>query len=242
MYDSNHSTESIPKTIHYFWFGGKEKPKILLDCIQSWKLTNPTFEIKEWNESNFDISSSPFSRRMHNEKKWAFVADYARLTILTLHGGVSLDADMELVRDISPLLKNHLLLGEEAPGIISAGMIGATPDHPYILACKEKYKSITGLPPTIPRLMTEVFQDMKHELTHITVCPPISFYPYSQETIGLYKKENLTSMTYGVHLWNYSWGHPLLRAANRFPFYHKTKRVLEVLKIKKLLKKILRLS
>lgn len=232
----------IPKLIHYFWFGGAKKPKLLEDCIQSWATHAPSFTIKEWNESNFDISQSPFALRMHKQKKWAFVADYARLAVLEQYGGVSLDADMELVQDITPLLATSLLLGEEAPGTISAGMIGATPHHPYIISCKEKYKSITGLPPTIPRLMTDVYTSMKGSLTNVTVCPPVAFYPYSQETIGRYKKEGVTSASYGVHLWNYSWGHPLLRVANHFTIYHRLKKLLEVLRIKKLIKKIMRLS
>ena len=28
---------SIPKIIHYCWFGGKEKPKLAQKCIKSWQ-------------------------------------------------------------------------------------------------------------------------------------------------------------------------------------------------------------
>ena len=41
---------SIPKIIHYCWFGKKEKPKIVKKCINSWKEHLNDYEIIEWNE------------------------------------------------------------------------------------------------------------------------------------------------------------------------------------------------
>ena len=46
----------MEKIIHYCWFGGKKKPKVIRKCIKSWKRFFPDFEIKEWNERNFDIN------------------------------------------------------------------------------------------------------------------------------------------------------------------------------------------
>lgn len=48
----------ISKIIHYCWFGGKEKPDSVKRCIESWKQYCPDYEIKEWNESNFDIEAN----------------------------------------------------------------------------------------------------------------------------------------------------------------------------------------
>ena len=48
---------SIPKIIHYCWFGENEKPQKVKKCIESWKKYMPEFEIIEWNESNFDINA-----------------------------------------------------------------------------------------------------------------------------------------------------------------------------------------
>ena len=52
----------IPKTIHYCWFGGKEKPKSVMKCIASWRKYCPDYVIKEWNEQKFRISE-----RIHQE-------------------------------------------------------------------------------------------------------------------------------------------------------------------------------
>ena len=44
----------IPKVIHYCWFGGNPLPKELQDYIDTWKEKCPNYEIKCWNESNYD--------------------------------------------------------------------------------------------------------------------------------------------------------------------------------------------
>ena len=46
----------IPKIIHYCWFGGNPLPEDAKKCIESWKKFLPDYEIKEWNESNFDVN------------------------------------------------------------------------------------------------------------------------------------------------------------------------------------------
>ena len=80
----------IPHVIHYCWFGGKPLPKSALKCISSWKKYFPDWEIKQWNEENFDINSIPYTREAAERGKWAFVSDYARFWILYHHGGVYL--------------------------------------------------------------------------------------------------------------------------------------------------------
>lgn len=49
----------IPKIIHYCWFGGKPKPPLAEKCIKSWKKYCPDYQIIEWNEENFDVSTAP---------------------------------------------------------------------------------------------------------------------------------------------------------------------------------------
>ena len=72
----------IPKIIHYCWFGGKPLPKDVLDCIKTWKKYCPDYEIKRWDESNFDVNSHPFMKAAYEAKAWAFVSDYARLKVV----------------------------------------------------------------------------------------------------------------------------------------------------------------
>ena len=92
----------IPKKIHYFWFGGNEKPKNVQKCINSWKKYCPDYEIIEWNETNFDIHCMPFVEQAYEAKKYAFVSDVARLMVVYEYGGIYMDL---------PKLYDVILLG-----------------------------------------------------------------------------------------------------------------------------------
>ena len=69
----------IPKIIHYCWFGGNPIPEEHKTYIESWKKFCPDYEIKEWNESNFDVNITIYSKQAYEAKKRAFVSDVARL-------------------------------------------------------------------------------------------------------------------------------------------------------------------
>lgn len=228
----------IPKIIHYCWFGKTPKNDVIQKCISSWRDTCPDFVIKEWNESNFDVDSFPFTKKMYAEKKWAFVADYARLYTLEKEGGFYLDTDMLLLKSLSPLCDHACVLGEEEDGIISAGMIGATPSHPFIKACKVFYDSDDSLLITIPRVLTDVYMTYG-DTSSLTVFPPKTFYPFDAEHISAYKGQDLGEGVYGVHLWQYSWGSPINKFFKKVGIYTIGKKVVEFLGIKKTIKRLL---
>ena len=103
----------IPKIIHYCWFGKKTLPKSAQRCIESWILFFPDYEIKEWNEDNFDINIIPYTTEAYNAKKYAFVSDFARFWILHKEGGLYFDTDVEVVRDMRPILGEGPFMGFE---------------------------------------------------------------------------------------------------------------------------------
>lgn len=227
----------IPKKIHYCWFGKNPKNSVVSQCIKSWKKYASDFEIQEWNEKNFPIFKHYFTTKMYKKKYWAFVSDYARLFVLEKIGGVYLDTDMLLVQSLTPLLKNNCFLGEEESKIISAGIIGSKAHHPFIIACKEYYDTHTEELITIPHVLTKTLSQYNNK-NSITIYPPKTFYPFGPTEIKNYKGQILSSETYGVHLWNYSWGHPLNKFFKKIGIHTFGKQFSENLKIKKFLKKI----
>ena len=84
----------IPKVIHYFWLGGKEKSSLVKKCIDSWKNYLPDYEIIEWNESNTNLDISPYVKKAYKNKKWAYLTDYLLLYIIYNHGGIYFDMDV----------------------------------------------------------------------------------------------------------------------------------------------------
>ena len=113
---------SIPKVIHYCWFGRGELPSLAKKCIASWKKYCPDYKIVCWNEDNFDINENKYAREAYEAKKWAFVSDYARLKVLYDEGGIYLDTDVELIKPIDDLIKNNGYMGFDDMGIIATGL------------------------------------------------------------------------------------------------------------------------
>ena len=67
----------IPKIIHYCWFGRSPLPKKAKKCIESWRQYLPDYEIREWNEDNFNVNLIRYTAEAYRLNKFAFVSDYA---------------------------------------------------------------------------------------------------------------------------------------------------------------------
>lgn len=103
----------IPKIIHYCWFGESPLSKETRKCIESWRRFLPEFEIKEWNERNFDITICPYVAEAYARKMYAFVSDYARFWILHRYGGIYFDTDVEIVKDMGNIINYGAFMGIE---------------------------------------------------------------------------------------------------------------------------------
>ena len=103
----------IPKIIHYCWFGRNPLPELAQKCIASWKKYLPDYEIKEWNEDNFDVNIIPYTAEAYAMKKYAFVSDYARFWILHKYGGIYFDTDVEVIRPIDDIVARGNFMGFE---------------------------------------------------------------------------------------------------------------------------------
>ena len=99
----------IPKIIHYCWFGRNPLPQSAIKCINSWKKFFPDYEIKEWNEQNFDVNIIPYTSEAYQAKKYAFVSDYARMWVLYNYGGIYFDTDVEVIKPMKDIVENDLL-------------------------------------------------------------------------------------------------------------------------------------
>lgn len=117
--------QPIPKIIHYCWFGGNPLPPLAQKCIASWKKHLPEYEIKEWNESNFDVNAIPYIREAYAARKYAFVSDYARFVILYEHGGLYFDTDVEIIRPLDDIIERGAFMGCETDG--DAGTVTVAP-------------------------------------------------------------------------------------------------------------------
>ena len=156
----------IPKIIHYCWFGRGEKPELAKKCIASWRKSCPDFEIREWNEGNCDYLSIPFMAEAYAAKKYAFVSDVMRLIVLEQYGGVYFDTDVEVLRDITPLLNDEGFIGFENDRYVTSGQAMAMAAHqPVVQVMIEEYKKLHYVQPDgsiapvgCPHLNTDVLE------------------------------------------------------------------------------------
>lgn len=204
----------IPKIIHYCWFGNGQMSEKERKCLDSWKKFCPDYEIVLWNENNYDVHKNRFISKAYDEKKWAFVTDFARLDIVYNNGGIYLDTDVEIIKSLDSLLENDAFMGFEKGRVIATGLgFGAIKNHPGIKALRDTYNDIefdTNSKENLncPALNSKylisrgaVMNDQLQIVDGITLYPTEYFCPL-HSTSGEMK---ITDNTYSIHWYSMSW-------------------------------------
>ena len=211
--------KKVPKVIHYCWFGGNPLPELAKKCIASWKKFLPDYEIKEWNEHNFDVNMIAYTREAYRLKKYAHVSDYARFWILYNYGGIYFDTDVEVIRPLDDIIARGVFMGFEHPdgvvydeqsGTLAAGLgMGVVPAHPFFGKVVDFYnhihfagwngKSTGNVTDLIPKLL-----DYEHKqildggivcVDDLLIYPTEYFCPIEYAT----KKMTITENTRTIH-------------------------------------------
>lgn len=211
------SNNQIPKKIHYCWFGKKEKPDIVKRCIKSWNEKLKGYEIIEWNEDNFDITSNKFVKEAYHLGKFAFVSDYVRVYALYNYGGIYLDTDVEVYKEFSEdILSNKSFWGFEEKNFIATSTIGACKGNTLIKQFLDSYNEKSFLKAdgsmdtlTNVAIVSEIMKNLGIKLDGnyqklegiATVYPQEYFSPY--DYINCYSKD--TEKTYTIHHYYKSW-------------------------------------
>ena len=109
--------------------------------MKTWNNYLKDYEIKEWNEINFDINSHPFVKAAYDAKKWAFVSDYIRAYAIYNEGGIYFDTDIILLDNLDDLLQNKAFVGFENPSHPFTAVFGAEKGHPFIKDMLDYYNT-----------------------------------------------------------------------------------------------------
>lgn len=205
----------IPKKIHYIWFGKNPLPELVLKCIESWKKHCPDYEIKKWDEDNFDFSKNIYAKEAYDAKKWAFVSDYARVKILHDEGGIYLDTDMEILKNLDIFLENDFFAGFESKKFINAAILGSVKSHPLLKEMLNSYKNDkfildNGLynERTIVERLSKILKNNSFRLNNTlqkidSVCIYSNDFFYPKNNFN--GKINLNSNSHTIHHYDGSW-------------------------------------
>lgn len=241
----------IPKIIHYCWFGKKPLPKFAKECIKSWKKYLPDYEIKEWNESNFDINICNYTKEAYEAKKFAFVSDYARFWILYHYGGIYLDTDVEIIRPMNHILEKGNFMACEIKSdpndewpIVNSGLgIASQSFHPIYKEILEHYNNSKFIKEngeydytTVVKRVTDILKlhglrktDEIQVCEGITIYTPEYFCPKAFET----REINITPNTVSIHHFDASW----MKGSTIFNIMKKILGTEKTFKLKRLVKK-----
>lgn len=215
----------IPKVIHYCWFGRNPLPPLAIKCIESWKKYLPAYEIKEWNEDNFDVYITTYTEEAYRLKKYAFVSDYARFWILYHHGGLYFDIDVEIIKSIDDIIAKGSFMGIEKMDSSNLSTLAINPGlgfgynsrHCFGKTILDFYQHIhyiswkgrmTG---TVVNFTTRLLQDkgIQKGDNDILQCEGINIYPNEYfGPLNYYTQElTITQNTRSIHHYAATWTH-----------------------------------
>ena len=212
----------IPTVIHYCWFGRNPLPTSAQKCIASWRRYLPDYEIKEWNEDNFDVNIIPYTQQAYDVKKYAFVSDYARFWILFHYGGLYFDTDVEVIKPLDDIIKRGAFMGIEQSAswegkpMVAPGLgLGVEAGHPFYermlqIYTNQEYRKSDGSfdnATVVSYTTRELYNhgmassDNLQEVDGIWIYPSDYFCPMDSTT-GI---TTITERTVSIHHYDCSW-------------------------------------
>ena len=217
-------------------------PPLAIKCIESWKKYLPDYEIKEWNESNFNVNMIPYVREAYAAKKYAFVSDYARFWILYKYGGIYFDTDVEVIRRMDDIIErgnfmgmetdadeNNFVTGNVAPGLglgVNPGLgLGVNPGLGLIKKILDFYETLhftketdVSNQITIVHITTKILRDNGLKpISGIQEVDGVWIYPaeYFNPTNITTKRLHITKNTHSIHWYMESWNKKSFRAKTK---------------------------
>lgn len=204
----------MKKIIHYCWFGRTPIADNLQKCIQTWRELMPNYDILRWDESTFDINSTPWTKSAYEAGKYAFVSDYVRLYALLNYGGIYLDTDVKLVKSLEQLQTSHPnTMGFENGDKLASAIIMAEPQNPIIKEFLDYYTQklftldIVNNNDANVNMMTDIFvkyglqrNNSEQDINGFHIYPRTFFCP-----LDFWHNKDFSSNTHCIHYFDASW-------------------------------------
>ena len=204
----------IPKVIHYCWFGRNPIPDRYREWMSTWKRYCPDYEIVEWNEDNYDYKKNEYMYEAYKAKKWGFVPDYARLDIIYNCGGIYLDTDVELVKNLDDLLYQKAFAGLQRDLRVANGLgFGSIPYLPNLKKQISVYddrhfikKDGTFDLTPAPTMQTEIMEQNGFvKINKYQIVDDVTIYPAPVLGGIIGSRAIINDSVYAIHHYDGSW-------------------------------------
>lgn len=194
----------IPRLLHIVWVGKSPQPETLNDYISKWKELMPHWNIRLW--TNADLTEDEIRpevlAKINEAEKGTQKADILKYYIVEKYGGVYMDADVEPVKNLDPLIylsdivicHEHYVTWE----YIAVGFFAASPNHPALAKAVEMCLN-TQLNTDSPNLTTgpgAFGRAISVTPGKYTLLPMETFY---------WKEGGWHPNRYGLHMYAKSW-------------------------------------
>jgi hypothetical protein len=208
----------IPKVFHQIWLGEAEMPiafRVFRDHLMA---LHPDWDHCLWTDKNLPpLINEPL---FHAQSRAFYRADVLRYEILAAHGGVYIDTDFLMYRNIEPLLRNtdHFLAYEGVDWVCNS-IMGFVPNHWFL------WKLISEAPTRsralwdrwgVERIGPGLVTACAKECPNLLILPKPIFYPLAAKDVRQGQFE-ASPAAYGAHLWNDLVGHDALQVWRLLP-------------------------
>ena len=107
--------------------------------MEGWKRLHPDWEVIVWTDEMFAeyLDDSAYVRACLERKKYGFLSDYFRFTVLYRFGGVYIDTDVELLKPLDGFLDCRMFMGFIFDSAIGTALIGSEKGNPLMLEWRE---------------------------------------------------------------------------------------------------------
>ena len=184
-------------------------------CIESWRKFCPDYEIIRWDESNFNLNYNEYVLEAYEAKKWAFVADVARLYVLVNYGGIYMDTDVEVLKPLDEFLQYEAFSGFESQTRIPTGIMASVIGQELFMELLSEYDGIHfikvdgsyDLTTNVIRITNRCLKygfvpnNQKQTINGVTFFPKEFFCPKDYNT----RITEITDNTYTIHHFDGSW-------------------------------------
>lgn len=218
----------IPKIIHYIWLGTRPLDEISLKCMATWEKYLPDYEVVRWDDDKCAeiIKENKYASQALASKKYAFVSDYIRVYVLYHYGGVYMDTDVQIFKNIDRFLNDEAFTCFENATMIPTALMACVKGNEWMKILLQDYDSrsfinedgkmdlttnVTAITNRslemgfVPNAKEQIFGPGVHIYTKDYFCP-IDTYS---------NKDVFTENTHAAHLYNGSWTSPTRRKLSK---------------------------
>jgi hypothetical protein len=193
----------IPRTIHRVWLGEAPMPAEHERFGETFGRHHPGWEMRLWTEA--DLAGLDITER-ERARSWSELSNLVRYEVLSRHGGLYVDTDVECLRPLTPVLRGlDAFAALERPGRVGNAVLGSVAGHPVFTRAARLARRTFGLGAHSADANGPYFLSLilEQEPSSAAILPSRLFYPYLWDEQE--RRDETFPDAYTAPHWTLSW-------------------------------------